>query len=80
MEATIIISVTLREAQLKNGMLGSIDLWNGIRGKEIQQIEDKDKAKITKILDAPSISCVESLYLELGLIPIRTIIKSRIGV
>ena len=80
MEATIIIAVSLREAQLINGMLGSIDLLYGIRGKEIQQIEDVDKALIRKILDAPSISCVESLYLELKLIPKRTIIKSRIGV
>ena len=76
---TIIIAVSLREAQLKNGMLGSIDLWYGIREKEIQQIEDVDKALIRKILDAPSISCLKSLYLELGLIPIRTIIKSRMG-
>ena len=60
-------------------MLGSIDLWYGIRGKEIQQIEDVDKALIKKILDAASISCLKSLYLELGLIPIRTIIKSRMG-
>ena len=79
MEATIKIAVSLREAQLKNGMLGRIDLWYGIREKEIQQIEDVDKALIRKILDAPSISCLKSLYLELGLIPIRTIIKSRMG-
>ena len=48
--------------------------------KNYNKLKMWDKALITKILDAPSISCVESLYLELGLIPIRSIIKSRIAV
>ena len=32
---------------------------------------------IRGILDAPASACVESLYLELGLIPIHIIIKAR---
>ena len=32
---------------------------------------------IRKILDAPISTCIESLYLELGLVPISIILKSR---
>ena len=41
------------------------------------ELEDVDKILLRNILDAPSTSCVESLYLELGLIPIHIILKSR---
>ena len=36
-----------------------------------------DKNLIRNILDAPKGSCIESLYLELGLIPIGILIKAR---
>ena len=32
---------------------------------------------LRKILDAPMSTCIESLYLELGLVPISIILKSR---
>ena len=58
-------------------MLGSTDVWYGLQKQEIDDLKDVDKMLLRNILDAPSTSCVESLYLELGLIPIHIILKSR---
>ena len=71
------IALTLREAMLINGMLGSADVWYGLKQKEIENFEEIDKILLHKILDAPSSSCTESLYLELGIIPIRILLKDR---
>ena len=71
------IAVTLREAHLINGMLTSTDILYGLRNKEIEELEEVDKLLIRSILNAPISSCIESLYLELGLTPIRIILKSR---
>jgi hypothetical protein len=61
------IAVTLREAHLINGMLTSTDILYGLRNKEIEQLEEVDKLLIRSILNAPISTCIESLYLELGL-------------
>ena len=71
------IAVTLREAHLVNGMLSSTDIQYGLRKKQVEELENVDKMLIRSILKAPSSACVESLYLELGLIPISIILKSR---
>ena len=71
------IAVTLREAHLINGMLTSTDIQYGLKNKEIDELEEVDKLLIRSILNAPISSCIESLYLELGLTPIRIILKSR---
>ena len=71
------IAVALREAHLINGMLSSAEVLYGIKKKEIEELEEIDKILIRKILDAPISSCVESLYLELGVIPIHILLKAR---
>ena len=70
------IAVTLREAHLINGMLSSRDILYGLKNKEVEQFEEVDKMLIINILNAPISSCIESLYLELGLTPITIILKS----
>ena len=71
------IAISLREAHLINGMLTSSEAWYGLKKKEIEELEDVDKNLLRNILDAPQGSCIESLYLELGLIPISILIKAR---
>ena len=71
------IAVSLREAMLINGMLGSSEVWYGVKEKEIKELEDVDKLLLRKFLDAPSSSSVEGLYLELGLTPLHIILKAR---
>ena len=58
-------------------MLSSTDILYGLKNKEVEQFEEVDKMLIINILNAPISSCIESLYLELGLTPIKIILKSR---
>ena len=71
------IAVILREARLINGMLTNVEVWYGLQKNEINEFEEVDKLLLRRILQAPSSACIESLYLELGLTPIRGIIKAR---
>ena len=47
------------------------------RKKEITQLEEIDKLLLRRILEAPDSTCIESLFLELGLIPINIILMAR---
>ena len=67
------IAAALREAHLVNGMLS----WYGLKKVDIEALEQVDKILIRKILDAPQSSCIESLYLELGIVPIHILLKAR---
>jgi hypothetical protein len=71
------IAVSLREAHLINGMLSSAEVLYGTKKKETEQLEEIFKILIRKILGAPMSSCVESLYLELGIISIQILLKAR---
>ena len=71
------IATTLREAELINGILTNVEVWYGLRQSEIEELEEVDKLLLRRILAAPSSACIESLYLELGLTPIRVNIMAR---
>ena len=71
------IAKTLREAELINGILTNAEVWYDIKQSEIDELEEVDKLFLRRVLGAPDSSCIESLYLELGVIPIRVIIKER---
>ena len=43
----------------------------------MDELEEVDKLLIRRILNAPTSACIESLFLELGLIPIHIIVKAR---
>ena len=43
---------------------------------EIDEIEEIDKMLLRRILAAPESTCIESQYLELGLIPIHVLLKA----
>ena len=71
------IARTLREAELINGILTNAEVWYGLKKSEIEELEKVDKLLLRRILGAPDSSSIESLYLELGVVPIRVIIKAR---
>ena len=70
------IATTLREAKLLNGILTNADVWYSLQKNEIAELEEVDRMLLRRILGAPDSTCVESLYLELGVIPIHIILKS----
>ena len=58
-------------------MLTNTEIWYNLQKNEVDQLEEIFRMLIRGILEVPSSSCIESLYLELGLIPIHIIIKAR---
>ena len=71
------IAIILRESKLINGMLTNVEVWYGLQNSEIAELEEVDKLLLRRILQVPNSACIESLYLELGLTPIRATIKAR---
>ena len=58
-------------------MLTSSEIWYGLQNKEEEELEKIDRILLRRVLEAPDSVCIESLYLELGLIPIHIILKAR---
>ena len=67
----------MRQAHLINGMLTNFEIWYGLRESEIAELEEVDKLLLRRILGAPDSTCIESLYLELGVTPIHVTLKAR---
>ena len=71
------IAVTLKEARFINGILTNCDVWYSLKKTEVDELEEVDKMLLRRILACPDSTCIESLYLELGLIPIHIMLKAR---
>ena len=67
----------MRESLFLNGILTNSDVWYGLTGEEIDQLEALDRNLLRQILKTPLTTPSESLFLELGCIDIRTVIKAR---
>ena len=71
------IGLMLRESMLINGLLFNSEIWYGLTKNDILELEGIDKLLLRKLLKAHSKTPIESLYLELGILPIKYIIKNR---
>ena len=71
------MGLQLRQAMLVNGLLYSSEAWHSVDTKDIIALEKVDEALLRYLLDCPSKTPLEFLYLESGSIPIRYILKSR---
>ena len=71
------LAIVLKEALLINGMLTNSDIWYGLHKSEISELEEVDKILLRRILEVLTSTSTESLYLELGLSPVSSILKSR---
>ena len=67
----------LRDAMFINGILTNCDVWYGVKKMEFGELEELDRNLIRKALKWQGSTPKESLYLELGLLPIQQIIKAR---
>ena len=70
------IALMLREAMLINGLLFNSEIWYGLSKNNISELEGIDKLLLRKLLNTHSKTPIESLYLELGVLPLKYIIKS----
>ena len=71
------VAIILRNALFVNGLLTNMEASYGLKDEEIEEIEKCDEQLLRIILECPSKTPKEMLYLELGIIPIRYIIMSR---
>ena len=67
----------LRHSLFLSSILLNSEVWYGLTLTDIEQLEVVDQFLLRRILEAPSSTPKVSLYLEMGCLPIRFIIKSR---
>ena len=67
----------LRHSLFLSSILLNSEVWYGLTLSDIEQLEQVDQFLLKRILEAPSSTPKVSLYLEMGCLPIRFIIKSR---
>ena len=67
----------LREALFVNSTLTNAEIWYGVKYSEINELEELDCLLIRKALQCPISTPKEAYHLELGLLPIWDIIKTR---
>ena len=60
-----------------NGITTNAEVWYGLSGKQVAQLETVDKLLLRKILNTPVSTPSEGIQLELGAMSINTIIKAR---
>ena len=71
------VAVILRNSLLINGILTNAEAWYDIKKNELETLEKVDESLLRQVLEAPSSTPKEMLYLKMGLLPIRFIIMSR---
>ena len=70
-------AMLLRESIFLSALLTNAECWHGLTVSHINQLETVDKLLLRRILKTPSSTPTESMYLELGILRIGTIIKAR---
>ena len=71
------MGVLLRESLFLSSMLLNSETWVDITKEDMEVLESVDRILLRRLLDVPTSTPKPALYLELGCIPIRYIIKSR---
>ena len=70
-------AILLRESKFLNGILTNCDVWYSLTKEDISELESLDRSFLRSFLKTPISTPSESLYLELGILDIGTIIKTR---
>ena len=71
------VAIIWRSTYLISSLLTNAEAWFNVIQTDIDLLESVDEGLLRKILETPSSTPIEILYLELGVIPIRYIIKER---
>ena len=71
------IALLLRESMFLSSMLNNTEVWYDVKKSEVESLEAMDLILLRKLLRAPVSTPKEAFYLELGIIPIRVLMKSR---
>ena len=71
------IATLLRETLLINGILFNSETWYGVTSNQLKDLDDVDRLLLRKLFDTRCSTPTEALYLELGVLPLRYILKGR---
>ena len=71
------VALIWRNTYLISSLLTNAEAWYNVIQADIDALESVDEGLLRKILEAPMSTPIEMLYLELGVVPIRFIIKER---
>ena len=71
------IFIQLREAFFVNGTTTNAEVWYGLNDSDIQELDALDRELIRRAFGCPFSVPAEAGHLELGLVPVRFIVKER---
>ena len=71
------VAMILRNSLLISSLLTNAEAWYNLSTSEVTELEKVDEDLLRKVLECPISTPKEMLYLELGVSPIRNIIRSR---
>ena len=71
------IALLLRESMFINGILFNAEVWYGLSKAEVIEFEKLDRLLLRRILAVPFSTPKEAFFLELGIVPIGVLIKTR---
>ena len=69
--------ILLREAMFINKILTNAEIWYGVTENQLSDLEDLDRYLIRKAFKCPVTTPKEAYHLELGILPIGSILKCR---
>ena len=67
----------LREAVFVNGIMTNSEIWYGLEDNSLKELEDLDRMMIRKVFQCPFSIPKEAGHLELGFLPLSSIVKER---
>ena len=71
------VAVMLRNSLFLSSILLNSEVWYNLTTKNVQELEIVDNMLLRRILECPQGTPTSMMYLDLGCVPIRFLIKSR---
>ena len=71
------VAMILRNSLLVSSVLCNSEAWYNVTGSELDYLESVDLMLLRKILNTPKSTPKEMMYLELGCLPLRDIVRKR---
>ena len=71
------MAVLLRESLLMNGILFNSEVWYSLTKAQVNELQEVDTLMLRKVMEVNKSVPISSLFLELGLTPIKQILQGR---
>ena len=71
------VAMILRNSLLVSSVLCNSEAWYNVTGSELDYLESVDLMLLRKILNTPKTTPKQMIYLELGCLPLRDIVRKR---